>query len=114
MRPYEGLIYFKGKLKSVKNNTIRQKKKYGGSKYNLLSYNCLDMTIDFLNKGRFEKYNHEYHVALGYAMSMSIPNYTFSGMYYFDETIDSYMKASNIRRLFINPYRVFKYTYNSL
>ena len=86
------------------------------NKWDYLSYTqngLLKKTLN-LNKGRFEKYNHEYHVALGYAMSMSIPNYTFSGMYYFDETIDSYMKASNIRRLFINPYRVFKYTYNSL
>lgn len=107
MRPYDGLIYFKGKFKSVKNKTIKEKKKYSGSSYSLLSHNCLDMTVDFLRKGQFVRYNKEYHVALGYAKSMSIPNNAFAGMKYFDDTIDSYMKAGYIRRLFINPYKVF-------
>lgn len=65
------------------------------------------MTVDFLSKGVYEKYNHEYHVALGYANAMSVPNNAFASMKYFVDTIDDYMKANWVMRLFINPYRVF-------
>ena len=111
MGPYNGLVYFKGKFKSVKNSTIKNSKKkqgkYSKEKYNVLSHNCLDMTVDFLSKGVYEKYNHEYHVALGYANAMSVPNNAFASMKYFVDTIDDYMKANWVMRLFINPYRVF-------
>ena len=107
MKPYDGFIYFKGKFKSIKNNNINKIAKYKGDAYCLLSHNCLDVVLDFLKKGKFQKYNHEYHVALGYAMSMSIPNTAFSGMKYFNQTIESYKKANWWKKIFINPYKVF-------
>ena len=107
MEPYDSFIDFKGKFKSVKNKTIKEKKKYSGKSYSLMSHNCLDVTVDFLRKGKFARYNQEYHAALGWAMSMSIPNNAFAGMQYFDDTIDSYMEAGYFRRFFIDPYKVF-------
>lgn len=66
--------------------------------------------IDFLNKGVWEKYNREYHTALGYSMTISIPNNAFAGMNYFNETIDNYMKAGWFKRIFLtDPYKVFNY-----
>ncbi len=107
MGPYDGYIYLKGKFKSVKKKTIKNKKKYKGSSYRKIYHNCLDIAVDILRKGKFKRYNQKYHAALGYAMAMSIPNNAFAGMTYFDDTIDSYMKAGHVRRLFINPYKVF-------
>lgn len=107
MGPYDGYIYLKGKFKSVKKKTIKNKDKYKGKNYHEVYHNCLDIAVDILRKGKFKRYNQKYHAALGYAMAMSIPNNAFAGMTYFDDTIDSYMKAGHVRRLFINPYKVF-------
>lgn len=38
---------------------------------------------------------------------MSIPNTAFSGMKYFNQTIESYKKANWWKKIFINPYKVF-------
>lgn len=98
-----------GRVTTTQKNSEKKKGKYSKDKYSILSHNCLDMTVDFLNKGVFEKYNHEYHVALGYAMAMCVPNNAFASMKYFDDTIDSYMEAGWFKRLFINPYGLFEY-----
>lgn len=104
-KPYDDFLYFKGKFKSIKNTRL---KKYNES-YDLMVHNCLHVTVDFLKKGKFKKYNKEYHIALAYAKSMRIPNNAFASMKYFNETIEDYMNAGYIRRFFIDPYRLFIY-----
>lgn len=64
--------------------------------------------IELLSRGKFEKYNKKYHTALAYARGMRIPNNGFAAMCYFTQTIESYMKANFIKKIFIDPYSGFK------
>ena len=70
----------------------------------------MDVVVELLQEGKFKKYNAEYHRALSYASTLSVPNNAFAGMKYFVGSIKSYKKANWFKRTFIlDPYRVFKY-----
>lgn len=111
--PYNSMLYFKGEFKAIttiKDKTGVKKEKYPASKYDFFKYNCMDVVVELLQEGKFKKYNAEYHRALSYASTLSVPNNAFAGMKYFVGSIKSYKKANWFKRTFIlDPYRVFKY-----
>ena len=102
-----GVMYFEGDFdKSIEYvEELVDSLSEDSNQYNLYLNNCMQVSMDALRAGTFDKYNNEYKVALAYASATIIPNDAFLGMQIFTEEIEEYMEKSLLRKFFsIEPY----------
>ncbi len=99
---YDGVISFKGnfnnslkyvynslmKTKKLKNTFIYFKKSSTNPQYDLLSNNCMQVSIDVLLKGTFKRYDYYYRKALKILRTVSVPNKNFSALKKFQKMLN--------------------------
>ncbi len=76
----------------------------------------MQVSVDALNKGTFDKYDKEYKQALVYARASIVPNEAYSGMIVFTDMIEEYMQKNWLKKIFspkpYNGFSIYRNNYN--
>ncbi len=105
-----GVIYFEGDFtKSIEYiESLVKTLSTNNEQYNLYDNNCLQVSMEALDKGTFDKYDEQYKHALSYASATTIPNSAYAGMKTFVTLIDDYMQKNWFLQFFaVSPYSGF-------